>query len=514
MLLTTCEEDENPGLKPKDVMSILEEAGKVSPLAAEKDEVVESSVEESGGFRYTYEKHDVVDNIESITYLGLNDDIIWPGNLVKGDRAHDFIYEPISVDRAPVTLSISLESSSTGSSIVQEVENPRLSTVRQGISDLLKKAITSDTKVPAKVEFSHQQVFSQSQMNLFVKADVSYGAGDLSTQFSWDQTSTKNKIMAKYKQIYYSIDLDVPQSPRDFFASSVSVKDLEACITPGCRPLYVAGVSYGMMAIMCIETDYSYTEMKSALDAAYSGAVDVELDFGYTAKEVLESSSVKIIVYGGSTAGLDNIETGFEGFMDVVQASKDFTKDSPGVPLIYKFRHLVDNTLALVTLTSQYTLVSPLRLEQWVTVTAKNFVCTMADDEGSDNTVDMDRFYVWANAFNRTNSVDPGVQFNPVNQEVYGYSTSGEISMDPGDIHEANSSIDLAFDTENYDFNFATLKLKAYARDYDGIWSSDETATGEITLIGNDIWGDKKIYLYSDDFTFEVNIAIRKSNKK
>jgi len=197
----------------------------------------------------------------------------------------------------------------------------------------------------------------------------------------------------------------------------------------------------------------------------------------------------------------------------VIEASKDFTKDSPGVPLVYKFRHLVDNTLALVTLTSQYTLKMPLQIEQYVKITVLNFVCTMADDEGSDNTVDMDRFYVWANAFNLVNSQDPGTQCNQVDQQVYGYSTSGEIPMDPGNIHWANSSIDITYNTEDYNFEFAKLNLKAWARDYDGWSSSDENATGYLNLSGSDMWGAKKIYLYCDDFTFEVNINISKGNK-
>lgn len=500
-------------LTENDLMDVLLNAQKVIPLASDKNQIVSSSSKDStNGYRYTYEKHDVVDNIESIAYLGLNDDVIWPGNLVKGDKAHDFIYEPISIDRAPVTLSISIESSSTGSSIVQEVTDPKLSTIRQGISDLLKKAITSDTKVPAKVEFSYEQIFSQSQMNLFVKADVSYGAGDLHAQFNWDQLSKKTRIMAKYRQIYYSIDLDVPQSPVDFFDPSLKPGQLEAAMGPGSCPLYVAGVSYGLMAIMCIETDFSYEQMKLALDASYSGTVDVDLGFGFTAQEVMASSTIKIIVYGGSTAGLGEIETGFTGFMKVVEASKDFTKDSPGVPLVYKFRHLIDNTLALVTLTSQYTLVMPLKVKQFVNVKVINFVCTMADDEGLDNTVDIDRFYVYANAFNRTSSSDLGVQLNPVDQQVYGKAYSGWISMDPGSIHEVNSSIDLAFDSENYDFNFAMIKLKAWVRDYDDA-SANENASTEITLIGNDIWGSKEIWLYSEDFTIKCNVIITKGNK-
>ena len=135
--LGCSEEPSAPAPLPEDreaaIEAILADAGKVMPLAPEQDEVTDIDTTVQGNYRYINEKHDVVDNIESIAYLGLNDDVIWPGSLVKGDRAHDFVYEPISFPRAPVTLSISLESSSTGNSITKTVDDPKLSTVRQGI---------------------------------------------------------------------------------------------------------------------------------------------------------------------------------------------------------------------------------------------------------------------------------------------------------------------------------------------------------------------------------------------
>lgn len=492
------------------IREIVSKAGKVVPAAKEKNEVTIEKEEVKGDTKYVYEKHDVVDNIDSIVYLGLNDDIIWPGNLVKGTRAYDFIYDPISVDRQPVTLSISLESSTTtGSSITQIVDNPKLSTIRQGISNLLKKAITEDTRVPAKVDFKYKQVYNEEEMNLFVGVDVSYGAGSLDSKFNWDSTSKKNKIMANYRQIYYSVDIDTPTSPAALFSTSVKATDLAAAIPSGSMPLYISSVSYGMQAMMFIETDYNEEQMKLALDAAYKGAVDVELEFGYSAKEVLQSSSIQIVVYGGSTAGLQDLETGYEGFKKVIEASKDFGPDSPGVPIVYKFRHLADNTLALITLTSQYTLVKPLQVQQRVKITADQFICEMADDEGADNTVDMDRFYVWANAFNKANTDDPGIQFNPVDQQVYGWSDSGDgHQMDPGSIHDANASVVLTFDTENYDFGLATLKLKSFVRDWDTSNSNSEEGHGDITLVGNDMFGKKTIMLYSPDFRIRLEITI------
>jgi hypothetical protein len=486
------------------------------PLSAEKDEIVSSEKKDEGDFRYTYEKHDVVDNIDNVVYLGLNDDVIWPGSLVEGNKAHDFVYVPISVERAPVTLSVSLEGSpATGGSITHVVDDPTLSSIRQGISDVLKDAITGDTRVPAKIDFKYAQVYSESQMNLFVGANVKYGAGSMDTKFNWDSTTKRNKIIASYKQIYYSIDIDTPKSPADILSTTMPVSDIESAFPAGSMPLYVSSVSYGMMAYVFIETDYSFEQMKWALDAAYDGIVSGEVSLDISTTEVLQNSSIQTVVYGGSTAGLDELETGYNGFLNVIKASKDFNSSSPGVPLVYRFRHLSDNTLALITLTSQYTLVKPLRLQQRVRITVDRFVCTLSDDEGPNNNADMDRFSIWATAYNRWNDTETGSMIGAENQPVFIWSTSGEWTVGQGGVFDANkfkpNSLDITYDTEHYDFNKARLKLKAYAREYDTT-SANEQATVYWEITGEHFLdnGGKHTFALSDyeDFGFDVHITI------
>ena len=416
LLLGGCAGDQPtrpPDVLPDDAFTTaLAAAGMVVPLGPEQDEVTTTS-EESGGFRYTYETHDVVENLENIAYLGMNDDVIWPGNLVRGDQADSYVYEPITARRAPITLSISLESSSIGGELSEVVAAPSLSRVRQGINDLVDRVFVEDTHVPAQVDFSYQQVHSASQMSLFVGADLGYCGGSLSTTFNWDEQSTATRIMARYTQVYYSIDIDTPPSPRALFADDLTATELAATLPAGSCPLYVAGVKYGMMAIMCIETQFTSSQMQLALD------------FGYTAAEVLQQSSIRIMVYGGSTGGIGELN-GFDAFMDIIGASTQFTAESPGVPLLYKFRHVRDNTLALISLTSQYTVVRPLRIEQRVRVTTSQFLCTWShdDDPFYDGDVDVDRLWVWCNAFQRADAADPGEQINPVDQAVFSWGTS------------------------------------------------------------------------------------------
>jgi hypothetical protein len=275
-----------------------------------------------------------------------------------------------------------------------------------------------------------------------------------------------------------------------------------------------------MMALMFIETDFSEEQMKTSLDAAYKGVVSAKLDFGYSAEQVLQNSSIQIIVYGGSTAGLKDLETGYEGFKNIISASKDFGPDSPGVPLAYKFRHLSDNTLALVTLTSQYTLEKQLALRQRVRVTVLHYLCHKSDDEGSGNHVDIDRFQVIIQAYNRKDANDLGKLITKTDspvpgwESVYNWADPGAVEMGVGHVQPVNKSVDLTFDTENYDFNLAKLKLAAYARDNDKYWANDdEEAWGEIELAGDQFFengGTHSFRIYSADFEFEVQIRITK----
>jgi len=470
--LVACGEEGAPKISSDEIDAIMALAGKLEPLAVEDDKIVGEPIEEEeGDFRYTYETHDVVENIESVLYLGLNDDVIWPGSMILGAMAHSFVYDPVTLPRAPITLSVSLELSSTGDSITEVVRDPRLSTVRQGISDLLAEAVTEDTSVPAKVDFLYEEVFSQSQMDLFFGTDLSYGAGSLQTQFDFESTVEKTRIVAKYQQVYFTIDMDTPRNASAFFPSNTDPEELAEAIPEGSNPLYVAGVSYGLMAIMTIESNFSSREVRTALKAAYeAGVADLELEFDSKDREVLEDSTIKIIVYGGSTQNLDRISGGFEGFMDIVSASHEFTPESPGVPLAYKFRHVRDNTLALVTLTSQYTLVRPLRIKQRVQITVDRFVTVGADDEGPDNTIEMDDFRVYVDAFNRFSTSEPLSPITNGRQEVYGFHTGGDISMREGTVWFAVGSTPyiVTFNTEIYDFDLAELHFSGTSREWDG----------------------------------------------
>ncbi|MBI4788789.1 MAG: thiol-activated cytolysin family protein [Chloroflexi bacterium] len=465
-----------------------------------------------GNFRYINEKHDDSKNVDSILHLGLNDDLIWPGNLIQGGQVNDFVYIPISTKRAPLTISISAEgSSNTSAGITEIVTAPELSTMRQGIANLLKKAIGPNTKLAARVDFSKEEVFSESQVNTALSAAVSYGVGSVKTDFSWDTNKNMHRIVAKYTQVYFTVDVNTPASPADVFDPAASIASIQAAMPQGSTPLYVSSVSYGMMALMFMESNFSAEEMKVAMDLAYKGAVDAKVNASYTSKQILQSSKLKVLVYGGSTAGLKNIEQGFDGFMKVIAASHTYSPDSPGVPISYRFRSLADNTLTFVALTSQYTLRRPLRIKQAVVIKVDRMICTLSDDEGSNNDADMDRFQITFTASNARigGALVPINPINPGDAIIYDYSTSGAVTVNLGYIWDVSRSKNFTFDTDpaTFDFTKAKITITGTSREYDTT-GDDEYGSGSITVAGSEFFGQHKFPISSADSVFDVYITI------
>jgi hypothetical protein len=290
-------------------------------------------------------------------------------------------------------------------------------------------------------------------------------------------------MVGKYTQVYFTVDVDTPQSPADLFDKNIDLADLAGKAPPR------------IPADLC------------RLDTTVSGSL--------TAKDVLDQSNVNIVVYGGATLGLQDLETGYQGFKNVIEASKQFNSSSPGIPLLYKFRNVNDNTLALTTLTGQYTTATSVRLKEHVRVTVENYYCSGADDEGTDNTLEMDRLDVTADAYESTGtSIFPGAQV------VHAYSSSGDgWRATEGSYFtppSANTK-DITFNTDpllGYDLSQASLTLHGHARDYDST-SANEDGYKSLTLPGSQFFENGGVHEFdveSSDFTIRVKVTIGRMN--
>ena len=502
----------------RQIENTVNNAGKLAPLADNRHLKQEAVLEPGDFFRYTYEQHDVVENAAEVAVPVVPSTLIWPGNLVYGASAHEFTYTPINLPRDPVLLSMTLDSSCMGPDSTLSVADPHSNRVLEGVSVLLRKAATGCSTIPAKDDyFAHEQIYNESHMNLFAKAKVGNGIGNLESKLNFKRPTKKNKIMARYQLTFFAVDVDVPASRSALFDPSLtSVGEIAAAMPHGSNPLFVASVNFGLLAHIFIETDFAYNDVAEALDWAEKGGdLEQKLGSGYSTKEIIEGSDVNIEVFGASAKGLAPKDSGFAGFERVMGISKDFTPHTPGVPVSYQFRHLQDDTPGIITLSSLYTIVEAKQIEMPVEITVDRFYLHWGDDEGPGNLVDFDRLFVWVNGFIVPDLNDPSTwyQVNIPDDEGVGMSkvvaqwTRDDWSMANGESRECmGQPLTLGFSIEEP----ATwlLFLKGYAREYDPVGSNEE-AWAEITVFGTELPTKKNLVVHhGGEFMGEYQISI------
>ena len=514
-----------PTLDQAAVNQIVQLAARYQPAVTPHDALLSTDAPRTeNGFQIVTEHHDGADVVEKITDLGRNDPILWPGALIQGkpqtgDDIEKFRYVPVSgVFRDPISLSINLLSGTSGK-VTKTVANPTLSTVSQGIVDLLGTAITPGTTYPARAQFDRREVHDEGHLTMRTGANFKYGVGSGSAKFDWSSTTKKTKVMATYYQEYYTISMDTPQTPAAVFSSRNTLDDIRAAIPPGTKPLYVSSVTYGMMAMCFIETDYTETQLEASLDAAYNGlSLDLEVSAGLTKKTVLENSHITTLVYGGSSAGLGSIFDGYAGFVSVVRASIHLGTAAPGVPLRYTFTNLLDNSTAQIGLTSQYSVDRRIRLQQGIRIIADHFNMDSRknDDCGAGNGLEMDRFYLTANATQKKLPTDPGVDYFAVDAPVYTLELAGD-GMDMGTNQELSCGgalKDLQLDNVTYNSDLGIVKLSIAVREYDGAGCDSDWGGATVFIPIKDLLANPHRLITSgtDQFTMSCYVRIEKLN--
>ncbi len=278
-------------------------------------------------------------------------DVIYPGAMLKGETIPTGEYSRINVDRAPITMSISLSNINGSPSVT--IDNPNnLSEVRQGINELLNREVTGAT--PAQLVVEESQVYSEQQLAVALGANYRDKTKDISGSFDFNSTTVKKKYVLKFIQKYFTLDLDSPgKSPSDLFTSLPSIESLGAT-----NPVYVSSVTYGRMVLYTVESESSISEIKSAFDAAIdAGKREGDFELDVESKKILEKSSIKALIIGGSGASAAQTigDDSLSKIYDFIAEGGNYSKDSPGAPLAYKLSYVKQGfPAARIVLATEY----------------------------------------------------------------------------------------------------------------------------------------------------------------
>ncbi len=274
-------------------------------------------------------------------------DVIYPGAFLRAESITEGAYTPLPANRAPLKLSVSLENiNGNVSGLVNEPSN--ISEVRQTIKDLLSQGITGTTS--ANVVFKVERIYEREQFKLAIGANFGGFWGKVNSSFSWNSVEEKSRFLVKFQQIYYTIDIDIPNKPSLFF------EEIPSWIhTNTYSPVYVSSVKYGRVALFMIESSKSAADLESALNASFNGIVNnggVNVSSEY--KKIVNESKMSALIMGGSGAEAVGSIGGFEPLKNYILTGGNYSKDSPSAPLSYTLRFLKDNSIAKIVLNSKY----------------------------------------------------------------------------------------------------------------------------------------------------------------
>jgi thiol-activated cytolysin len=340
-----------------------------------------------GDYQCTKQSLTETKQFDRIVAYAANSDSLWPGAIVAGDSVYEGLFAQVGFERDPLTVSVSLESLAGKKSAV--LEEPSLAAFREALGGILDSEL--DGATPANIYSEIEEVHSQEQLALALGAEVSWlgSAASIAASFDFQEQETRSRYLVKFTQAYYTVDLDAPARPSDFFAGSVTLADVEARVDAGNPPLYVASVTYGRMVVFTFESEYSSEEMNAALEFAYAGGVDVSGNVSVTYKDIISSSKITAFILGGSGGEAARTIDSYEALIDFIKAGGNYSRESPGAPIAYKLNYLEDNSPGRLSLTTDYDVKECERVSQKVKVTLKH---VRVESAGGDSGGDLELF--------------------------------------------------------------------------------------------------------------------------
>lgn len=304
-------------------------------------------------------------NFESIAILKPNDGIVWPGALVIGDASmKSGLPTPFTIKRGPMTLRVDLPGIQDAGNIL--IEDPKFTDVDAGIDKALEwwnaNAYKEGYVNPASQYSEAKTSYSSKQASIELGLNASWASNDVASQFNYETTSTKRVAMMSFKQVFYTVTMDFPNSPSDVFADSVTLSQVESAFNSSTPPAYVHSVSYGRIIMFRMESTYEESEADfqgSFEYAAGKRSATGNLEVKY--KEILENSNITTIVIGGNAeVGASAVSAKNFGDLETIIKGKNavYSRDNPGVPISYTVRYLKDNTLAKLGDSTDYKVIN------------------------------------------------------------------------------------------------------------------------------------------------------------
>jgi hypothetical protein len=239
------------------------------------------------------------------------------------------------------------------------VEGPTLSTVQSAIGDLVEIASKAGHRAGSDISYDQVTSYSLEQTALELGLSARYLGSNVRSSLSISRNAEQHNITAFFVQKMFTVSVELPQTPIEFFDSGFTTAVLDdqmnlGRIGPDNPPIFVSNVVFGRMLLFTFSLEASAEDIQGALNFAYQGpSVGVSADAAKRYRRILGSAKIHVVTVGGSA----------DDALALIRSAKlrDFFKaDAPlttARPISYTLRSLSDNAIAAVSETTRYEVV-------------------------------------------------------------------------------------------------------------------------------------------------------------
>ena len=335
---------------------------------------------------------------EIVTYQPVNG--FWIGGMIqqKGLAQGIGSFQEISVPatkRAPLKITTDLPMGNN----FRQLNNPSTATASSALGDLMQagNGIQWGGARTLKVVDNYSEEQTAHELGL----DARYMTASLSGSLATSKSKSKHTISLAFIERAFTAQADFEGRARReaFFRDNFTLADALALKQQGAMsaqnlPAYVKSITYGRVVLVNITSTLTEDEMKAEVKASVN-AVTFGANASYKGSDKSKTANFEMTVttLGGPQSGYANVIPTVSGFKDVLAVMQAYLQQSAPLstmmPISYTVNSLRDNTLAAMSLTTDYTVTkyaaNPIgekyKVKMWVVVTG-------SDDGVADNTLE------------------------------------------------------------------------------------------------------------------------------
>ncbi len=309
--------------------------------------------------------YNIRSNFEDVVVFDPTIGVIYPGALVIGNgELLNGAPLPLQVSKAPTKLRVDLPGIGDGGNIT--VDDPTFQNTQASIDEALEywngQIQPQGYEIDADTYFEKTTAYSREQMSLDLGVSTEWSKGSsFESQFDYTKTTEKRVATLLYRQVFYDVVMETPESPAAVFGNDVDLATAQSILSDENPPAYVSSVQYGRIIMMRMETTDTETDVNLEAVLEYKTAkkgATVEINAEY--EKIIKESTINVVTIGGNAQLATEVITGSEieegkgGLNYVISEGALYSRDNPGAPIGYTVKYLKDNRIAKMGYNTDY----------------------------------------------------------------------------------------------------------------------------------------------------------------